>query len=92
MAKNLTQEDEKVMEKEIVRSKNSQNTHQIFKDETTHAKVMKHLADEHDEITAQDISNIKTEMSPATQEDFDKAARREGFSKDEIENIKNAKN
>ena len=66
--------------------------HQIFKDESTLAKVRKHLSDKYDEITAQDISNIKTEMSPATQEDFDRAALREGFSKEEIEAIKNAKN
>ena len=67
-------------------------SHQIFKDETTLAKVRKHLSDKYDEITDQDISNIKTEMSPATQEDFDRAALREGFSKEEIEAIKNAKN
>ena len=82
------------MEKELIekQNKNAEITHQIFKDEHTHAKVMKHLADEDDEITIQDISNIKTEMSPATQEDFDKVARREGFSKEEIEAIKNAGN
>ncbi len=80
------------MEKEEIRMQNSKNTHLIFKDDTTHAKVMKHLAEEDDEITAQDISNIKTEMSTATQEDFDKAARREGFSQDEIKAIKNARN
>ena len=82
------------MEKEVIekQNKNTENTHEIFKDETTYEKVMKHLADEDDEITIQDISNIKTEMSPATQEDFDKAARREGFSKEEIEAIKNAGN
>ena len=73
------------------KNKDSENTHQIFKDEVTNAKVKKHLADEDDEITAQDISNIKTEMSPATEEDFQKAARREGFSAQEIEDIKNAK-
>ena len=67
-------------------------SHQIFKDESTLAKVRKHLSDKYDEISAQDISNIKTEMSPATQEDFDRAALREGFSKEEIEAIKNAKN
>ncbi len=72
--------------------KNSSKTHQIFKDESTHARVSKHLSDENDEISIQDISNIKTEMSPATQEDFDKAARREGFSKDETEAIKNVEN
>lgn len=82
------------MQKEVIINQNEhpEKTHQIFKDEPTYAKVMKHLADEDDEITIQDISNIKTEMSPATQEDFDKAARREGFSKDEIETIKNAGN
>ena len=71
---------------------NSENNHQIFKDEITDAKVKKHLADKNDQITAQDISNIKTEMSTATQEDFDQEARREGFSKEEIEDIKNARN
>ena len=82
------------MEKEVIekQNKNAEITHQIFKDEPTYEKVMKHLADEDDEITIQDISNIKTEMSPATQEDFDKAARREGISKEEIEAIKNAGN
>lgn len=80
------------MENEEIKIENSNNKHQIFKDEDTHAKVMKHLADEDDEITAEDISNIKTEMSTATQEDFDKAARREGFSEDEIESIRSAKN
>ena len=74
------------------KNKVSDNTHQIFKDDITNAKVKKHLADEADEITAQDISNIKTEMSPATEEDFQKAARREGFSEEEIEDIKNAGN
>ena len=77
---------------EIKNQDSSTTTHQIFKDETTHAKVMKHLADENDEITAQDISNIKTEMSIATEEDFEKEAKREGFSKEEIDVIKNARN
>ena len=67
-------------------------THQIFKDEVTDAKVQKHLADKTDVITAQDILNIKTEMSPATEEDFLRAAKREGFSESEIEDIKNARN
>ena len=67
-------------------------SHQIFKDEVTHAKVKKHLADEADEITAQDISNIKTEMSLASEEDFQKAARKEGFSKQELDDLKNAEN
>ena len=82
------------MEKELIekQNENAEQIHQIFKDEPTYAKVMKHLADEDDEISIQDISNIKTEMSPATQEDFDKVARREGFSKEEIESIKNAGN
>ena len=66
--------------------------HQIFKDEVTNAKVKKHLADEADEITAQDISNIKTEMSLASEEDFQKAARKEGFSKQELDDLKNAEN
>jgi hypothetical protein len=92
MAKNLTHNSKEFMEKKGAENQNPKNAHQIFKDDVTDAKIQKHLADEHDEITAQDISNIKTEMSPATQEDFDKAARREGFSKAEIEDIKNAEN
>ena len=82
------------MQKEEISNQKTytENTHQIFKDDITDAKVKKHLADKNDEITAQDISNIKTEMSIATQEDFDKEAKREGFSKEEIEEIKNAKN
>lgn len=72
--------------------KDPAKTHQIFKDEVTDAKVKKHLEDEEDEITAQDISNIKTEMTNATEEDFQKAAKKEGFSDDEIEAIKNAEN
>ncbi len=59
-------------------------THQIFKDETTHKKVHKHLSDIDDQITDQDISNIKTEMTPATQAEFEKSAREEGFSTEEI--------
>lgn len=59
-------------------------THQIFKDETTHKKVHKHLSDIDDQITDQDILNIKTEMTPATQAEFEKSARKEGFSTEEI--------
>ena len=94
MAKNLIKDGKQLMEKEDLKNqnKNAETTHQIFKDEATDAKVLKHLADEKDEITEEDISNIKTEMSPATQKDFDEAARREGFSKDEIEDIKNGGN
>ena len=77
---------------ETNKKKELEHTHQIFKDDVTDAKVQKHLADEADIITAEDISNIKTEMSPATEEDFKKAARREGFSDNEIEDIKNAEN
>ena len=59
-------------------------THQILKDETTHLKVHKHLSDINDEITVEDISNIKTELSPATQVEFEKSARKAGFSNEEI--------
>lgn len=72
--------------------KNPSITHQIFKDEVTDAKIKKHLEDEEDEITAEDISNIKTEMTNATEEDFQKAAKKEGFSDDEIDSIRNAEN
>jgi len=63
--------------------KNLKN-HQIFKDESTHKKIHKHLSDINDEITDQDISNIKTEMTAATQVEFEKAARKAGFSREEI--------
>ncbi len=59
-------------------------THQIFKDESTHEKIHRHLSDINDQITDQDILNIKTEMTPATQVEFEKSARREGFTTEEI--------
>ena len=72
--------------------KDLDETHQIFKDDQTDARVRKHLQDEDDEITAEDISNIKTEMTIADDEDFEKAARKEGFSDEELEDIKNVGN
>ena len=72
--------------------KDSKKTHQIFKDDETDERVREHLRDEDDEITVQDIKNIKTEMTAATEEDFKKAARKEGFSDEELEDIKNAEN
>ena len=69
-----------------------EKTHEIFKDDETDERVREHLRDEDDEITVQDISNIKTEMTAANEEDFKKAARREGFSDEELEDIKNAEN
>ncbi len=70
----------------LIRSGNNSNskTHQIFKDESTHEKIHRHLSDINDQITDQDILNIKTEMTPATQMEFEKSARREGFSEEEI--------
>lgn len=73
-------------------NKISKITHQIFKDDTTYAKVRKHLSDIEDVITEEDISKMVTEMSPATEEDFKKAAHKEGFSDSEIEAIRNARN
>lgn len=72
----------------LIRSGNYTNlmTHQIFKDESTHEKIHRHLSDINDQITDQDISNIKTEMSAATQIEFERSARRAGFSKREIAN------
>jgi hypothetical protein len=58
--------------------------HQIFKDETTLEKVHKHLSDINDQITDQDIINIKTEMTFATQLEFERSARNEGFTNEEI--------
>lgn len=72
--------------------KDLEKTHEIFKDDETDERVREHLRDEDDEITVQDISNIKTEMTAANEEDFKKAARREGFSDEELEDIKNAEN
>ena len=70
----------------------SKKTHQIFKDEETDERVREHLRDEDDEITVEDIENIKTEMTAANEEDFRKAAKKEGFSDQELEDIKNAEN
>lgn len=70
----------------------SKKTHQIFKDEETDERVREHLRDEDDEITVEDIENIKTEMTAANEEDFKKAAKKEGFSDQELEDIKNAEN
>ncbi len=70
----------------------SKLTHQIFKDETTHAKVRKHLSDIEDIITDEDIAKMVTEMSPVTEEEFRKVAHEEGFSDSEIDTIKNARN
>ncbi|MFN0081327.1 MAG: hypothetical protein ACKVOM_02325 [Ferruginibacter sp.] len=67
-------------------------THQIFKDDTTYAKVRKHLSDIEDVITEEDISRMVTEMSPATEDEFKKVAHKEGFSDNEIEAIRNARN
>lgn len=72
--------------------KDLKKTHQIFKDDETDERVREHLRDEDDEITVEDIKNIKTEMTAATEEDFRKAARKEGFSDQELEDIKNAEN
>lgn len=73
---------------ETNRKEDNTPSHQIFKDEATNARIQKHLEDEEDVISEKDISNIKTEMSPATQEDFEEAAAKEGFSKSEIESLK----
>ncbi len=59
----------------------------IFTDEKTDRKVHKHLQDEKDEITDEDLENIKTEMTPATEAEEKEAARKEGFSEDEVEVI-----
>ncbi len=67
-------------------------THLIFKDDTTYAKVRKHLSDIEDVITEEDISKMVTEMSPATEEEFKKEAHKEGFSDSELETIRNARN
>ena len=67
--------------------KDPKSTHQIFKDDETDERVREHLRDEDDEITVQDIKNIKTEMTAATEEDFKKAARKEGFSDEELEKV-----
>ena len=63
---------------------NNVQVHQIFKDETTFEKVHRHLSDINDQITDQDILNIKTEMTAATQTEFEASARRAGFSREEI--------
>ena len=58
--------------------------HQIFQDEVTFEKVHRHLSDINDQITDQDILNIKTEMAEASQIEFEKSAGKAGFSNEEI--------
>lgn len=60
---------------------------EIFTDERTDQKVHKHLEDEDDVITDADLENIKTEMTPATEAEEIEAARKEGFSEEEISAI-----
>lgn len=60
---------------------------EIFTDERTDDKVHKHLEDENDVITDADLENIKTEMTPATEAEEKEAARKEGFSEEEISEI-----
>ncbi len=60
---------------------------EIFIDERTDEKVQKHLEDESDIITDADLENIKTEMTPATEAQEKEAARKEGYSEDEINAI-----
>ena len=60
---------------------------EIFTDEKTDDKVHKHLEDKNDVITDADLENIKTEMTPATEEQEKTAARKEGYSEEEISEI-----
>ena len=46
----------------------------IFADEATAEKVRRHLSDENDMITDEDLANIKTEMSEAAKLKFQQAA------------------
>ncbi len=57
---------------------------EIFSDKKTDDKIHKHLEDENDEITDADLENIKTEMTPASEDQVKEAARKEGYSEDEI--------
>ena len=69
------------------KSGNTTNTlvqHQVFKDETTLEKVHRHLSDINDQITDQDILNIKTEMTISSESEFVTSYTKEGFSKEEI--------
>ena len=38
----------------------------IFKDEDTKKRVDKHMSDPHDQITEEDIANVKTDVTPNT--------------------------
>lgn len=60
---------------------------EIFTDDRTDDKVHKHLEDEDDVITDADLENIKTEMTPATEAEEKEAARKEGYSEEEISEI-----
>ena len=60
-------------------------TRKIFTDDETDKRVHKHLQDEKDEITDEDLENIKTDMTPATDEEEKKEGRKQGFSKEELD-------
>ena len=49
-------------------------TKDIFGDEATAEKVRRHLSDENDLITDEDLKNIKTEMSETARRQFQTAA------------------
>ena len=50
-------------------------TKDIFADEATAEKVRRHLSDENDLITDEDLANIKTEMSEAAKLKFQEVAK-----------------
>ena len=60
-------------------------TRKIFTDEETDKKVHRHLADENDLITDEDLENIKTYMTPATDAEEKEEGRKQGFSEEELD-------
>ena len=53
---------------------------EIFTDEQTDAKIRRHLSDEHDVITENDLQNIVTVMTPDSGPTDILAAQKEGYS------------
>lgn len=60
-------------------------TRKIFTDDETDKRVHKHLQDEKDQITDEDLENIKTHMTPATEVQKKREGRKQGFSNDELD-------
>ncbi len=57
----------------------------IFTDDETDKRVHKHIQDEKDQITDEDLENIKTHMTPATDAEEKAEGKKQGFSEEELD-------